>query len=540
MLLLTALLLLPEMLPIPAGEQKVRDAATGFQVTVHTGAYLLGRTEVTQQQYEAVMGANPSYYKGANRPVENVTWQQAIQFANRLSLAAKLPPCYNEASGTRHPNCTGYRLPTNAEWQLAQGAPDNAAFRNTGYQDTQALLTAEKPGTREVKQSPPNQYGLHDMAGNVWEWCEDWFSPDPQLDAIRDPQGPLTGIAKVIRGGSFLTGGTQWNKGLLNSLEPQKHSPFTGLRLARTLYPAQLPKTPAPEYPPPPTNNPPKPTATNWQQILGTPNLPKKAPTPTLIRKFTDPTFTADLIDLNTEPNYPTRILITYPLRKPAGRLPVVIVPYYDVDTPTGADLGGRRYTAGGTRAFARLAAQRGMIAVSVKWYGEADGEGYDEAVYNLAKRHPNVTPLGKWIFDSQRVIDYLLTRLDVDPTKIGMIGHSLGGKMALYAAAFDERIKATVSSEPGLSLKFSNYADFWYLGKAIDKLPPTADQHDLIAYTSPRPFLLIAGESADGDKSIPYLSPNKNASFINHRTGHSPTEESVQKAMEWLERHLR
>jgi dienelactone hydrolase len=180
------------------------------------------------------------------------------------------------------------------------------------------------------------------------------------------------------------------------------------------------------------------------------------------------------------------------------------------------------------------------MIAVSVKWYGEADGEGYDEAVYNLAKRHPNVTPLGKWIFDSQRVIDYLTTRLDVDPTKIGMIGHSLGGKMALYAAAFDERIKATVSSEPGLSLKFSNYGDFWYLGKAIEKLPPTADQHDLIAYTSPRPFLLIAGESADGDKSIPYLSPNKNASFINHRTGHSPTEDSVQKAMEWLERHLR
>ena len=121
MLLLTALLLLPEMLPIPAGEQKVRDAATGFQVTVHTGAYLLGRTEVTQQQYEAVMGANPSYYKGANRPVENVTWQQAIQFANRLSLAAKLPPCYNEASGTRHPNCTGSasRQTPNGNWPKA-------------------------------------------------------------------------------------------------------------------------------------------------------------------------------------------------------------------------------------------------------------------------------------------------------------------------------------------------------------------------------------------------------------------------------------
>ena len=115
MFLLPALLLLPEMLPIPAGEQKVRDAATGFQVSIQTGAYLLGRTEVTQQQYSEVMGANPSYYKGANRPVENVTWHQAIQFANRISLAAKLEPCYNEATGQRRQGCTGYRLPTNAE-----------------------------------------------------------------------------------------------------------------------------------------------------------------------------------------------------------------------------------------------------------------------------------------------------------------------------------------------------------------------------------------------------------------------------------------
>ncbi|WP_417649362.1 alpha/beta hydrolase, partial [Enterobacter hormaechei] len=84
------------------------------------------------------------------------------------------------------------------------------------------------------------------------------------------------------------------------------------------------------------------------------------------------------------------------------------------------------------------------------------------------------------WIWDLQRVVDYLLTRPDVDPARIGIIGHSLGGKMALYGAAFDPRIKAVVSSEPGISLKFSNYQDFWYFGKAIEELPKDADQHQL------------------------------------------------------------
>jgi dienelactone hydrolase len=187
------------------------------------------------------------------------------------------------------------------------------------------------------------------------------------------------------------------------------------------------------------------------------------------------------------------------------------------------------------------------MLAVSIKWYGEADGEGYDEAVYNHHLRHPGVTPLGKWVFDLQRIVDYLLTRSDIDPNRIGMIGHSLGGKMALYGAAFEPRIRATVSSEPGLSLKFSNYQDFWYLGKTIEKLPKDADHHDLVARMSPRPFLLIAGESADGDKSWPLLlaaqqayTDKSHVGMINHRSGHSPTEASIQLAMDWLERFLR
>lgn len=530
-------LLAASLLPIPAGPV--------------TSPFLLGRTEVTQAEYSRLTGANPSHHRGPARPVENVTWLEAIAYANKLSIAETLTPCYNLGNNQRLATCTGYRLPTSAEWAHAFGKTAAGSLRPTGYRDIQDLLSAAAPGTRPVAQLPPNEYGLHDMAGNVWEWCEDWYSPAPVVDAILNPQGPPSGLEKVIRGGSILTGAAQWNKGLLSGRTTDRPSRFTGFRLARSLnahppgskldsnFLAQFQNHPT--LPIPPFSN------HNWLQTLGTPNLPKVAPPARLIQRLTNPAWTGDLIDLAIESQFPTRILITYPLRRAAGRLPVIVVPYYDVDTPAGADLGGRRLTLGDTRAYARLAAQRGMLAVSIKWYGESDGEGYDEAVFHHARRHPGVTPLGKWIFDLQRIIDYLVTRPDVDVSRIGMIGHSLGGKMALYGAAFEPRIKATVSSEPGISLKFSNYQDFWYLGKTIEQLPKDADQHDLIARMSPRPFLLIAGESADGDKSWPYLQAAQQAypnnllvGMINHRTGHSPTEASVQLAMEWLERFLK
>jgi len=546
-----------DFVTILSGEQTVKDPATGFTVRVTTGSFQMGTAEITQREYSALMGTNPSRYRGESRPVENVSWFDAISYANRRSVAEKLAPCYDLATGRRREGCKGYRLPTSAEWAKAFGSPAEGVFRGGDYQNTAALVEAEKAGTKEVMAGSAGANGLYGMAGNVWEWCEDWYSPDPPLDAIRDPQGPPTGVAKVIRGGSFLTGGTQWNKTLRNSLAPRTRSGFTGFRLARTVEPAPLPPPPDSawlaqfQHPEsgvqPALSGPLETLRERWLAVLGIPKLPAGRPAATPVRTFDDPTWRGELIDLAVEPGFPTRIFVAAPVRKPTGRLPVVIVPYYDVDTPVGVDLGGRRLTLGGTRAFARLAAQRGMLAVAVRWYGEGDAEGYDEAVYQLAKRHPGVTPMGKWVWDVQRVIDYLQSRPDVDGGRIGIIGHSLGGKMALYAGAFDPRIKATVSSEPGISLGFSNYGDFWYFGRAIERLHAGADQHELVGLMNPRPFLLIAGESADGAKSWPLLRAaqqmyreKERVGMINHGTGHSPTEDSVKLAMEWLERFLR
>lgn len=561
-LCLALLLALPlvgaDFVTIPAAQQRVQDPATGFHFPVQTGEFTLSRTEVTQAGYERLMGANPSRYRGPDRPVENVSWFDAIAYANRLSRSEKLSPCYRLPGGERQAACTGYRLPTSAEWAAAFGTADPAGFRSGSYQDPAPLLAREREGTKAVGSGRPNAYGVFNMGGNVWEWCEDWYSPEPALDAIRDPQGPPGGLERVIRGGSFLTGGSQWNKGLLSSRPPESKSRFTGFRLARTVAPALKPALPdaawlaqfqkRPEAMAPiALNRSPEEIRRSWMRVLGAPDLPARPPSVRAIRALTDPTWNGQLLDLNIDPGFPTRLLVAEPVRKPAGRLPVIIVPYYDVDTPAGADIGGRRFTRGGTRAFARLAAQRGMLAVAVKWYGEADGEGYDEAVFHHAARHPDVTPMGKWVFDLQRVVDYLLTRPDVDPSRIGIIGHSLGGKMALYGSAFEPRIRVIVSSEPGIGLKFSNYQDFWYLGPAIGRLPAGADHHELLALIAPRAFLLIAGESADGDKSWPFLAAAQKLypqpeflGLFNHRTGHSPTEESVQLAMEWLERFLR
>jgi pimeloyl-ACP methyl ester carboxylesterase len=200
--------------------------------------------------------------------------------------------------------------------------------------------------------------------------------------------------------------------------------------------------------------------------------------------------------------------------------------------------------------AFAYTAAQHGYIAVAVRWFGESYGASYSEAVANLALRHPGSTGLGKWVADVRRVVDFIQTLPDADASRIGIMGHSLGGKMALYAAAFEPRIRATVSSELGVGFKFSNYEDYWYLGEKLAKAPAGMDQHELIGLIAPRPFLLIGGDEYDKKESWYYINAaraayelsgsGKNVGYFNHHTGHTPTPEAVSVAFDWLDHFLK
>ena len=535
---MTFLLLAATLVPVPSAITSTPDGVTGVPVTVVTPALLVEPTEVTQGEYQRVTGSNPSRNKGGDLPVENVTWQDAIRYCNRRSALEGLQPVYDPQTGLRDPAKNGYRLMTDAEWSHAAGTkPEKAWLGTAATRDTRALLEfAAANGTRKVASLPPNRFGLHDMYGNVWEWVEE--------------QG-------VIRGGSYLSLPSSFNKGFRSSVSPGHRSPYTGFRICRNAPAAESRNYSAEWFAPyqqvPPAMagqtgslRPLEPAATlraTWSGLLGKPSTPRPAAAARLVARHEEPSYTGELRYLKTEPDSEEKIYVMIP-RGAAGKVPAVIVPFYDVDTSAAKWMSGRQWTPPGTRSFAYLAVQHGFAAVCIRWFGESYGEGYAEAVLNLRQRHPNLTGLGKWVWDAQRLLDYMATRTEFDMSRVGMIGHSLGGKMTLYAAAMDDRIRVAVSSEPGIGLSFSNYEDYWYLG---EKRPADGrDHHELLAMIAPRPFLLIGGDSADGDKSWHYINAVKKLypaperiGYFNHRSGHSPTPQAVQLAMDWLVRFL-
>lgn len=504
------------------------------------------------------MRKNPSVRKGDSLPVENVSWFDAIDYAIARSKLENLQPCYD--NGKRVPGpCNGYRLLTEAEWTSAAGNPSvgGANLGPASTRDTRVLTEQLKAGgTRPAGSLPANEHGLFDMQGNVWEWVEDWNDPSRGVYSTVNPAGPGIGVAKVLRGGSFMsTSSKNWSRGYRSSLEPTRRSPFTGFRVCRTA------GEPVPDAHFNPdlynvipdamkgqtaglTLQPASKLRESWTAVIGETSSPKPRPEARPVSTDNTPGYIGRLMYLRTEPDAEEKIYVMLPHnRKPGERLPVVIVPYYDVDTPAGKPMGGRTFTEGGTRHYGALAVQHGFAAVAIRWFGESYGEHYAEAVANVKSRHPKLTGLGKWVWDAQRLLDWIETQPEFDSNRIGMIGHSLGGKMTLYATAFDPRIKVAVSSEPGIGLSFSNYEDFWYLGESLDK---ARDHHELLALIAPRPFLLIGGDSADNDKSWHYINAARSVypqpgllGYLNHRKGHSPTPESIGAAMDWLDHYL-
>jgi formylglycine-generating enzyme required for sulfatase activity len=178
-----------------------------------TRGYWIGKYEVTQGEYEAVMGSNPSlFHYNPTLPVDFVSWTSATNYCYKLTAreraAGKLPRGYV------------YRLPTEAEWEYACRAGTTTPF---GVGDGISLSSTEAnfdgtfpyggaPSGRNLNQTifvgiyAPNAWGLHDMHGNVWEWCQDWYGSYPG-GAVTDPTGPETGTARVLRGGGYTSVG---------------------------------------------------------------------------------------------------------------------------------------------------------------------------------------------------------------------------------------------------------------------------------------------------------------------------------------------
>jgi|GEM_PF-1724364 len=208
-----------ELVPIAAGRFAMGSTNGGSdeqpvtQVEI-TRAFWLGKTEVTQGQWEAVMGNNPSSFKGATRPVEQVSYDDVVEFCRKLTA--------RERAAGRLPSGYEYTLPTEAQWEYAcrAGTTGDYSFGNNADELSRYGNYCDRSNTNDFdwkdkshddgqdKTAPvgsyrPNAWGLYDMHGNVWEWCLDWYTGTLPGGTVRDPVGPSSGTLRVCRGGSW-------------------------------------------------------------------------------------------------------------------------------------------------------------------------------------------------------------------------------------------------------------------------------------------------------------------------------------------------
>ena len=191
-------------------------------------AFYLGKYEVTQEQWVAVMGSNPSKVAGRANPVEMVSWDDTQEFIKRLNAREE------------HMR---YRLPTEMEWEYAaRGGTDTSYFfmpNPQKWEDAEDLLDAyawfyknSAGHTHPVGQKKPNPYGLYDIYGNVWEWTQDWYAELPQSLELTDYRGPATGTYRVDRGGSRSNNAELCRSGRRDIYTPDYRYGNIGFRLA--------------------------------------------------------------------------------------------------------------------------------------------------------------------------------------------------------------------------------------------------------------------------------------------------------------------
>jgi len=188
-----------------------------------TRSFLIGVTEVTQAQWRAVMATNPSIFEGSDLPVDSVSWNEVQEFIRRL----------NAKEGTGK-----YRLPTEAEWEYACRAGGRGKWTFGNDEDRlkdYAWYEANAGGqTHPVGGKKPNAWGLCDVHGNVWEWCQDWYQHDYYKESpSRDPQGSQKGLKRMIRGGSRNSTSSTSRCAFRDCISPGGSNGYVGFRLAR-------------------------------------------------------------------------------------------------------------------------------------------------------------------------------------------------------------------------------------------------------------------------------------------------------------------
>lgn len=258
--------LTPEMIKVEGGTFNMgSDEELDFAKPVHKvtlNNFLIGKYEVTQDLWESVMGSNPSKFKGAKRPVENVSWYDAVEFCNKLSEKEGLTPVYKidknkkdskNTNTEKDPlrwtitcnfNENGYRLPSEAEWEYAaRGGNMSKGYKYSGSNSIDEVAwygayaghgnREKEKSSAEAGKKKPNELGIYDMSGNVEEWCWDWYG-DYKSENKPNPVGPGFGGAKVNRGGSWYSYGSECIIAARSFNATHSQLLYIGFRVVRT------------------------------------------------------------------------------------------------------------------------------------------------------------------------------------------------------------------------------------------------------------------------------------------------------------------
>lgn len=281
-----------------------------------------------------------------------------------------------------------------------------------------------------------------------------------------------------------------------------------------------------------------------WRELLGSLDLERTRPARVeILAEDRAGDIVRQRVRYEVEPDVPTEAYVLAP-RQSRGRRPGAIV--FHTTTPESI-----RQPAGladvPEKHFGLALARRGFVAFCPRnfLWPETTRMAAEEETRRFRQRHPRARGMAKMLFDGQVALDILAARSDVDPTRIGCIGHSLGAKEALYLAAFDRRITAVVSSEGGIGTAMSNWDADWYLGDVVRSPGFAREHHELIALAAPRPFLLVGGDSADGTASWPWVAAALpvyhlyglpvRLGLLNHGRGHAVPADVEPRLLEWL-----
>lgn len=220
-------------------EENFEDELPVHSVTLND--FYIGTYEVTQGEWKSVMGNNPSQFKGDdNKPVENVSWFDAVNYCNKLSEKEGLTPCYTFGRNNAviwNQSANGYRLPTEAEWEFAARGglkSKNYVYAGSNNLDEVGWFKDNSGGTTHPTGTKrANELGLYDMSGNVWEWIWDWYSNSYASDAVSNPEGVTSGFERGRRGGSWhIVSKSSRSSNRLGS-PPQMVFNFVGFRIVK-------------------------------------------------------------------------------------------------------------------------------------------------------------------------------------------------------------------------------------------------------------------------------------------------------------------